>query len=71
MADKSDRAPVLGGGPPGRTGDAPGTPAPVTRGQRWLATHGHVEHEGKGDGTVDITRTYVRQQVRSRFIVST
>jgi hypothetical protein len=37
------------------------------RGQRWLATHGQVEHE-KGDGTVDITRTYVRQQARSRFI---
>ena len=37
MADKPDRAPVLGGGPPGGAGDAPGTPAPVTRGQRWLA----------------------------------
>ena len=37
MADKSDRAPVLGGGPPGGAGDAPGTPAPVTRSQRWLA----------------------------------
>jgi hypothetical protein len=35
------------------------------RGQKWLATHGNVEHEG----TVDITRTYVRQQVKSRFIV--
>jgi hypothetical protein len=40
------------------------------RGQRWLATHGHVEHEEKASGTVDITRTYVRQQARSRFIVS-
>jgi hypothetical protein len=46
------------------------------RGQRWLATHGHVEHEEKGGtggaegGTVDITRTYVRQQARSRFIVA-
>jgi hypothetical protein len=35
------------------------------RGQQWLATHGKFEHEG----TVDITRTYVRQQARSRFIV--
>ena len=35
------------------------------RGQSWLATHGKVQHEG----TVDITRTYVRQQVRSRFVV--
>jgi hypothetical protein len=36
-----------------------------TRGQQWLATHGQVQHEG----TVDITRTYVRQQVRSKFVV--
>ena len=35
------------------------------KGQRWLATHGRVEHEG----TVDITRTYVRQQVKSKFVV--
>jgi hypothetical protein len=35
------------------------------RGQQWLATHGKFEHEG----TVDITRTYVRQQVRSKFVV--
>lgn len=35
------------------------------RGQNWLAQHGHSEHEGM----VDITRTYVRQQERSRFIV--
>jgi len=35
------------------------------RGQTWLATHGKFEHEG----TVDITRTYVKQQVKSRFIV--
>jgi hypothetical protein len=40
------------------------------RGQRWLATHGKVEHEaGPADGTVDITRTYVRQQVRPKFVV--
>jgi len=36
------------------------------RGQRWLATHGQVQHEG----TVDITRTYVKQQIRSRFVVT-
>ena len=36
------------------------------RGQRWLATHGTFEHEG----IVDITRTYVRQQVRSKFLVN-
>jgi hypothetical protein len=35
------------------------------RGQQWLATHGRFEHEG----TVDITRTYVKQQVSSRFVV--
>ena len=35
------------------------------RGQRWLATHGKFEHEG----VADITRTYVRQQIRSKFVV--
>jgi hypothetical protein len=35
-------------------------------GQRWLAAHGSIEHEG----TVDITRTYVKQQKRSKFIVT-
>jgi hypothetical protein len=35
------------------------------RGQSWLATHGRLQHEG----TVDITRTYVKQQMKSRFIV--
>lgn len=35
------------------------------RGQNWLATHGKFEHEG----TVDITRTYVRQQAKSKFLV--
>jgi hypothetical protein len=35
------------------------------RGQQWLATHGQARHEG----TVDIRRTYVRQQVRSKFVV--
>jgi hypothetical protein len=38
------------------------------RGQRWLATHGKFEHEAR-EGTVDITRTYVRQQLKSRFVV--
>ena len=36
-----------------------------TRGQKWLSTHGQVHQEG----TVDITRTYVRQQVKSKFVV--
>jgi hypothetical protein len=39
------------------------------RGQQWLATHGKFEHEASG-GAVDITRTYVRQQAKSRFIVT-
>lgn len=39
------------------------------RGQRWLATHGKFEHEQAKQGVADITRTYVRQQARSRFIV--
>ena len=38
------------------------------RGQEWLATHGRVEHEQKAD-VVDITRTYVKQQIKSRFVV--
>jgi hypothetical protein len=36
------------------------------RGQQWLATHGRFEHEG---AVADITRTYVKQQVRSQFVV--
>ena len=36
MADKSDRVPTDGDSPD-RAADAPGTPAPVTEGQRWLA----------------------------------
>ncbi len=35
------------------------------RGQKWLATHGKFEHEGR----MDITRTYVRQQIRPKFVV--
>lgn len=38
------------------------------RGQRWLAAHGQVQHEDPSR-TVDITRTYHRQQVKSKFIV--
>jgi len=40
------------------------------RGQQWLSTHGTIEHETPDvpPGTVDITHTYSRQQVRSRFI---
>jgi Family of unknown function (DUF6065) len=34
-------------------------------GQRWLAIHGGAEHEG----TMDITRTYARQQIKSKFIL--
>ena len=43
------------------------------RGQRWLATHGQVQHDqaGGGGGTVDITRTYVKQTVKSKFVVMT
>jgi hypothetical protein len=39
------------------------------RGQQWLTTHGSVEHESAG--VADITRTYVRQQAKSKFIVIT
>jgi hypothetical protein len=43
------------------------------RGQQWLATHGKFEHERGPDATArniaDITRTYVKQQMRSRFVV--
>ncbi|HZL35361.1 MAG TPA: hypothetical protein VFC78_08630 [Tepidisphaeraceae bacterium] len=40
------------------------------RGQKWLATHGRVEHENaEHPGHLDITRTYVRQQARAKFIV--
>jgi hypothetical protein len=43
------------------------------RGQRWLATHGKFEHEAADvdapKGVADITRTYVKQQVRSKFVV--
>jgi hypothetical protein len=41
------------------------------RGQKWLATHGKFEHETADARTADITRTYSRQQSRSRFVVMT
>jgi hypothetical protein len=37
MVHKADGLPARGGGPPGGAGAAPGTPALVTRAQRWLA----------------------------------
>ena len=37
------------------------------RGQQWLATHGTFEHSP----VADITKTYVRQQVKSKFAVIT
>jgi hypothetical protein len=36
------------------------------RSQRWLASHGRPADQ---KGTVDITRTYVKQQMKSRFVV--
>ena len=42
------------------------------RGQRWLATHGRFEHQhADTPGHADITRTDVRQQVKSKFVVMT
>jgi hypothetical protein len=42
------------------------------RGQKWLATHGKFEHETpEQGGRMDITRTYVRQQIRPKFVVMT
>jgi hypothetical protein len=35
------------------------------RGQQWLASHGTFEHSP----VADITKTYVRQQVKSKFVV--
>lgn len=37
------------------------------RGQKWLATHGRFEHEGS---VADITRTYAKQQKKSKFSVA-
>ena len=36
-----------------------------SRGQKWLSTHGKFEHEG----VADITRTYVKQQAKAKFVV--
>lgn len=38
------------------------------RGQHWLHSHGKPHDE---TGTMDITKTYVRQQMKSRFVVMT
>jgi hypothetical protein len=42
------------------------------KGQRWLSAHGKPapDPEHSAEGTLDITKTYSRQQIRSRFIVS-
>lgn len=39
------------------------------RGQRWLTTHGKFEHESAEHGQADIRDTYVRQQMKSRFVM--
>jgi len=39
------------------------------RGQRWLATHGKPHESAEGGHHLDITRTYVKQQIKSRFVV--
>lgn len=36
------------------------------RGQQWLGTHGRAHDDS---GTMDITHTYSRQQIKSRFVV--
>lgn len=40
------------------------------RGQEWLKTHGRMHEQGAASGTLDITRTYSRQQKKSRFRAS-
>lgn len=39
------------------------------RGQAWLKKHGKFEHEAAPKGVADITKTYVKQQMKSRFVV--
>lgn len=41
------------------------------RGQRWLSTHGRpvADRDEADAGTLDITRTYAKQQIKSRFVV--
>jgi hypothetical protein len=36
-----------------------------TKGQKWLTTHGRIQPDA--EGLVDITRTYSRQQIKSKF----
>jgi hypothetical protein len=40
-----------------------------SRAQRWLASHGRQADDEVDEGRVDITRTYVKQQAKSRFNV--
>ncbi len=37
-----------------------------SKGQQWLTSHGRPHGD---DGTIDITKTYVRQQMKSRFVI--
>ena len=39
------------------------------RGQQWLTTHGRSEHKAAEEGQVDLHNTYVKQQMKSRFVV--
>jgi len=39
------------------------------RGQDWLETHGRVHQSADTAGHVDITHTYSKQQMKSRFVV--
>jgi hypothetical protein len=41
------------------------------RGQQWLTTHGKMidDPHHQSEGTLDITKTYVRQQIKSKFVV--
>ena len=39
------------------------------RGQDWLAAHGRMHEGAEGGHHLDITHTYVKQQMKSRFVV--
>lgn len=39
------------------------------RGQDWLAAHGRMHEGAEGGHHLDITHTYVKQQIKSRFVV--
>ncbi len=39
------------------------------RGQDWLETHGRVHQAAEDKSHLDITHTYVKQQMKSRFVV--